>query len=158
MGIYGFQDKPIVCGGYNGSTMFGDCFLLENGAWTISYPMVYPKVSAALTLSPFSNSSQILFMTGGQKIFNVGTNDCEILTTTGWELFTPSLPMAISLHSMLLWNSSTVIIVGGIQGGAIGNKTYLISDKNRVWVEGPSITFATYGHGCARINQLLELL
>jgi len=153
MGVFGFQDKPIVCGGFNYSTIFGDCFVLENGDWKTSYPMVYPKHSAGLTLSPFTNSSQILFMTGGFTASNSATNQIEILTTAGWELFSPSLPVTIYFHCMLLWNFSSVIITGGIQNGYIGSKTYFISDKKKVWVEGPSLNFARYGHGCARINQ-----
>ena len=153
MGIFGFQDKPIVCGGYDSVNMYGDCFLLQNGGWTMTYSMVYPKYAAGLTLSPFSNGSLILFMTGGETSVNVATNQNEILTTSGWELITPSLPMPISFHCMLLWNSSNVIIVGGRQAGGIGPNTYFINDENRVWVQGPSISIARYSHGCARINQ-----
>ncbi len=153
MGIYGFQDKPIVCGGFDYVTIYGDCFVLENGAWKNSYSMIYPRFSAALTLSPFSNSSQILFMTGGYTNGYVRTNLNEVLTSSGWEIFSPPLPMTFVYHCMVLWNSSTVLVIGGLQDGTPGFKTYFIQDKNRVWVEGPSINFQRYAHGCARINQ-----
>ncbi len=152
MGIFGFQNMPIFCGGFNDASMFSDCFVMDNGAWKTSYPMVYPKFAAGLTLSPFSNSSQILFMTGGESSQYVGMKTNEVLTPTGWELFTPSLPVTVSRHCMLLWDSSTAIIIGGIQGGSNGVKSYLISDSNKMWVEGPSNIIARNTHGCARIR------
>jgi len=153
MGVFGFQNMPIFCGGFNGASMFGDCFLLDNGAWKTSFPMVYAKFAAGLTLSPFSNSSQILFMTGGETSEYQGIITNEVLTPTGWELFKPSLPVTVTRHCMLLWDSSTAIIVGGIQGGKNGVKTFLISDSNRSWVEGPSNKIARNAHACARIRQ-----
>jgi hypothetical protein len=93
--------------------------------------MVYAKNHFAMTKSPFTNKPQSLFVTGGSNSGG-GLSTAEILTDNGWEVFSPSLPVTVYLHCMVLLNSTTAMMVGGIQNGAVSAKTYLISDDKKV--------------------------
>ncbi len=66
-----FGNVPIICGGnYYGQT-YQKCWTYSSGSWKPSFNLPWPNKFYGLSLSPFRNSSQSLFMTGG---FN-GTSD-----------------------------------------------------------------------------------
>jgi hypothetical protein len=91
----------------------------------------------AMTKSPFTNKPQSLFVTGGSisGYSNGVLSSAEILTNNGWEVFSPSLPVTVYLHCMVLLNSTTAMVVGGIQNGAVSAKTYLIGDNKKIKIE-----------------------
>jgi hypothetical protein len=94
--------------------------------------MIYAKYHFGMAKSPFTFSEpQTLFVTGG-----IGprghTSTAEILTENGWEEFSPSLPVTICLHYMVLLNSTTAMVVGGLQNTVASADTYLISDDKKV--------------------------
>jgi len=93
--------------------------------------MVYGKDFAAMTISPFTNKPQSLFVTGGSGS-NGALATAEILTDSGWELFSPSLPVKIYSHCMVLLNSTAALVIGGFQNGMISAETLLISDNRKV--------------------------
>lgn len=93
--------------------------------------MAQAKNHHAMTKSPFTNKPQSMLVTGG-KNFGGALSTVEILTDNGWEVFTPSLPVTVWLHCMVLLNSTTIIVVGGNQNGETSAKTYLISDDKKV--------------------------
>ena len=93
--------------------------------------MVYAKDQAAMTKSPFLNKTQSLFVTGGFG-FSGASQFAEILTDNGWELFSPSLPVSVYLHCMVLRNSTTVLVIGGVQNAVVSPNTYMISDDKKV--------------------------
>jgi hypothetical protein len=93
--------------------------------------MVYAKKDFAMTKSPFTNKPQSLFVTGGNGLVGV-MSTAEVLTANGWEKFSPSLPVTINMHCMVLLNSTTAMVVGGSQNNFISANTYLISDDKKV--------------------------
>jgi hypothetical protein len=93
--------------------------------------MVYAKNQLAMTKSPFTNKPQYLFVTGGSNSGGA-LSTAEILTDNGWELFSPSLPVTVYLHCMVLLNSTAAMVVGGIQNGGVSANTYLITDDKKV--------------------------
>jgi hypothetical protein len=93
--------------------------------------MVYAKFQFAMTKSPFTNKPQSLFVTGGWGSSGA-ISSAEILTENGWEEFFPSFPANIKSHCMVLLNSTTVIVVGGVQNTFVSADTYLISDDKKV--------------------------
>ena len=97
--------------------------------------MVSAKYQAAISKSPFSNKPQSLFVTGGYGP-TAAIPFAEILTDNGWEEFTPSFPVDVHLHCMVLRNSTTAMVVGGVHNAVISKNTYMISDDKKVktWV------------------------
>jgi hypothetical protein len=93
--------------------------------------MAYSKCYAAMTKSPFTDKPQYLLVTGGTTL-NGQISVAEILTDDGWEIFTPSLPVNIHMHCMVLLNSTAVMVIGGIQNYTNSAKTYVITDDKKV--------------------------
>ena len=105
--------------------------MYESGSWINGPAMVYAKHFAAMTQSPFTDKPQYLFVTGGAGSSS-DLSIAEILTDNGWELFSPSLPVAIYRHCMVLANSTSALVIGGQQNGISSAQTYLISDSRKV--------------------------
>ena len=93
--------------------------------------MVYAKHHAAMTVSPFTDKPQYLFVTGGYSPSG-RLSVVEILTDNGWEEFSPSLPVDIYQHCMVLMNSTAALVISGLQNGGYSAQTYLISDSRKV--------------------------
>ena len=108
-----------------------NCYVYKTGSWEIGPAMAYAKNHLAITKSPFTNKPQSLFVTGGSNSGG-GLSSAEILTDNGWEVFTPSLPVTIFVHCMLLLNSTAAMVVGGTQNGVVSANTYLISNDKKV--------------------------
>ena len=103
--------------------------------------------------APFKNASRLFMMTGGY-IASTGSEvkTVEILTTSGWEIFTPSLPSTLISHCMVALPSFAAILIGGTTGGTTLAATYTITNDNPVWKSGPSLNIARRYHGCSRIS------
>jgi hypothetical protein len=93
--------------------------------------MINAREKGAMTKSPFTNKPQSLFVTGGDGLGGA-FSFAEILTENGWEEFNPPLPVTMWQHCMVLLNSTTVMVAGGVQGSAVLANTYMISDDNKV--------------------------
>ena len=115
---------------------FSKCYFYKTGSWITGPGMVYAKHLAAMTQSPFTNKPQSLFVTGG-----IGPSGdlsiTEILTDNGREVFSPSLPVAIYRHCMVLMNSTAALVIGGLQNGLNSAQTFLISDSRKVKCNSP---------------------
>ena len=122
-----FDKHPIICGGFD-NTISRSCSSYKNGVWNLFPSMTKPRRFAAASPSPFSNGS--LFVTGG------GYNEpylstAEVLYDDGWQQLSASLPVTIFSHCMVLLNSTTVLIIGGTQGGSLySSNTYFFNTVN----------------------------
>ncbi len=108
-----------------------NCYVYKRGSWNTGPAMVHAKYGFAMSKSPFTNKPQSLFATGGNGLTGV-MSTAEILTENGWEEFSPSLPVTITQHCMLLINSTTAMVVGGNQNSSVSANTYLISNDKKV--------------------------
>ena len=148
----GFDEKPIVCGGYNGSVR-SECYRLDS-SWQSTPSMSQPNHYAQLSSSPFANKSHHLILSGGNT--NIGNySNVQVLTQEKWESL-PSLPNAFYGHCTLLINSSTLMTIGGYNDSYIAD-TYYFHSLSLVqnWVSGPSLQTARYWHACGRIRFIL---
>ena len=110
---------------------FSNCYMYKSGSWITAPGMVFGKYHAAMTLSPFTDKPQYMFVTGGYSPSG-RLSVSEILTDNGWEEFSPSLPVDIVRHCMVLLNSTAALVIGGLQNGGYSTNTYLISDSKKV--------------------------
>ncbi len=94
-----------------------------------------------------------LLVTGGlnQPIINV--NSTELLTETGWENTVPFLSFTIAHHCMVTVNSTTVMAIGGSQGGSYSGKTHYYSTGTNSWTEGPQMKYSRDFLSCGRIRR-----
>ena len=85
------------------------------------------------------NESKI-WVTGG--IFDDGErlNSTEIISLDQPSVLGPKLPFTVSDHCLVLVNSSTIFLIGGIQNSQASNKTWIIDPSKDFQIkEGPSL-------------------
>ncbi len=145
IGGLGFKLNPIICGGAQDNTRSKNCSSLENNKWVSSVNMnTVRQLAAAAQLQDGK-----LLVTGGLML-----NSAEMLTEKGWESKIPSLPVIIENHCMITVNSTTVMVIGGVQNrqGKSG-KTFLFTFGEENWTEGPALKYERYLHSCGRIRR-----
>ena len=141
---------PIICGGAGVSR---DCQTYENGIWTSSPSMIYARRYAAASPSPYPNATHSLFVTGGYNLFGPDDNTAELLTDSGWQTLPTSLPVAIRSHCMVLLNSTTVLMIGGVQNStSYSPDTFYFNTDNEKWIEGPTLKAGRRSHSCGKIK------
>ena len=151
-----YQNMPLVCGGYaislSQAIPVDKCYLLKLNTWIPKFSLQVQRVQAAAAPSPFSNSSILFVLVGGRNplVFGQDLNSTEILTTQGWEMFSPSLPVNISSHCMVTF-SSTTMVIGGNQNGKDSKNSFIITDTDKQWRSGPAMIHTRRSFACSRI-------
>ena len=85
------------------------------------------------------NESKI-WVTGG--LFDDGErlNSTEVISLDQPSVQGPKLPFTVSDHCLVLVNSSTILLIGGIQNSQASNKTWIIDPSKDFQIkEGPSL-------------------
>ena len=145
---------PIICGGYSSDdySFSSACSSYEDGVWNSFPSMTTPRGFAAASPSPYSNDD--LFVTGG-RIFNgdEGLNTSEVLSDGSWQQISTPLPKTIFRHCMVLLNSTTVLVIGGIQDEYNSPNTYFFNTKSEEWVAGPRLLYGRDSHSCGKIKK-----
>ncbi len=130
IGGIGFKENPIICGGIPASN---GCYSLENNEWVSSDSMNSVRFYGAADQLQYGK----LLVTGGVGLGIL--NRAEILTENGWESNIPSLGVTIYDHCMVTVNSTTVMVIGGIQNNQISGKTFYFNFGEDRWSEGPEL-------------------
>jgi hypothetical protein len=152
IGGTGFQGEPIICGGeVQNNYAESNCFSFKNNKWIPSAGMI--RARALTAISPFSSKPSKLLVTGGYYIKSYQLSTAEVLTEQGWKILSLSLPITIFYHCSVLYNATTVMIIGGYQNGLRSPNTFLFNTENEVWMEGPPLMIERNSHSCGRIRQ-----
>jgi hypothetical protein len=155
-GGLGFQDKPMFCDGMKNPLRLNKCYSLKENGWTSSPGLNTEKYGAAVSPSPYPSGDQKFFVTGGKHhLFreNSSLNTVEVLTEEGWKTLPQTLPVTISNHCSVLVNSTTVMVIGGVQNGRQSSDTYLFNTENEVWTKGPQLSTIRSYASCGRIRK-----
>jgi hypothetical protein len=153
-GGLGLNDEPVICGGqeYRVWQHSNKCFALADNEWIVSPSLRVPRAFAAVSPSPYPSRSQKFFVTGGlNDLFN--HNTAEVLTEQGWKTLPQSLPVTIFGHCSVLINSTTVMVIGGLQNKIMSSKTFYFNTENEVWTEGPQLKNKRADLSCGRIRK-----
>ena len=154
IGGLGFEDKPIICGGSDETSSYiNKCYSLNESEWMPSPNMLSVKTYAAVSVSPNLTSAHKLIVTGGLLSSTASTNTVEGLTPNGWETLPPSLPANIYLHCSVLVNSTTLMVIGGIQNDLLAFNTYFFNLDKKMWNVGPALKAARCQQSCGRIKK-----
>ena len=79
-----------------------------------------------------------------------------MLTEEGWESNIPFLPVTINGHCMVTVNSTTVMVIGGVQNGQYSGKTFYFTFGEESWTEGPELKNKRAVHSCGKIRRNKE--
>ncbi len=151
IGGLGFKGNPILCGGFQNGTKSNKCFSLENNVWVSSASMNSVRAAAAAAQLKDGN----LLVTGGYD--GSSLNSAEMLTEEGWESNIPSLPVTIYAHCMVTVNSTTVMVIGGIDTfGEYSGQTFYFTFGEKSWTEGPKLKNKRIWLSCGKIRRNKE--
>jgi hypothetical protein len=125
---------------------------LENNEWVSSASINSVRVRAAAAQLQDGK----LLVTGGYDVSGSDLNNSEMLTEEGWESNIPSFPVTIWAHCMVSVNSTTVMVISGIQNGLISGKTFYFTFGEESWTEGPELKNKRAGHSCGKIRRNKE--
>jgi hypothetical protein len=154
----GMNERPIVCGGYEFSSL---CYTFDNNnnntSWQPSFDLLNDVAYGSFSPSPFDNSSQYLVMSGGRSKSLNYSNLVDVLTDKGWERLQHNLPTELAFHCMILLNSTSLITVGGESWGQLSlSGTFILNSKSQSWVTGPALNSARSRHSCSRIRTSMK--
>ena len=151
IGGLGLEDRPLICGGFNGR-FSNKCFTLDaNGdEWISSTDLSSERNSAAVSLSPFQPSSQKLLVTGGFNKVSGSLDTSEVLTENGWKTVHLSLPVSTEEHCVVLVNSTTIIVIGG---GNNEKNSHFFNSETGMWTEGPQLKEGRRLHSCGIVRK-----
>ncbi len=125
---------------------------MENNDWVSSASMKSLRVKAAAAQLPDGK----ILVTGGLDGSDSDLNSAEMLTEEGWESNIPALPVTIYAHCMVTINSTTVMVIGGIQNGQFSGKTFYFTFGEKPWTEGPELKNKRDYHSCGKIRRNKE--
>ena len=154
-GLLNKDNNPIYCGGYDKLMNIASsaCFIYDKFEWKNGPTLNNRRNFPAMTVSPFISDKSSLFIVGG-KYDGSPLSSAEVLTETGrWQLFTPSAPVTIHGHCLILVNQTTVMIIGGFQNDIPSANTFMIGDSQRAWTKGPVMSTGRVLQGCAKIRK-----
>jgi hypothetical protein len=151
IGGLGFKENPILCGGWQNDVRSNKCHSFENNEWVSSASMNSVRVNAAA--APLQDGQ--LLVTGGFD-FSGSLNSAEMLTEEGWERNIPSLPVTMYAHCMVTVNSTTVMVIGGVQNGQYSGKTFYFTFGEESWTEGPELKNKRVLLSCGKIRRNKE--
>jgi hypothetical protein len=130
-----------------------DCFYFEYGQWNPSQPLTENRFYSGFSTSPYPKVKSKIFVTGGGLNGTLSPiSSAELLTDKGWESVAAPLPTPLQYHCMVLLNSITAMVTGGIENTTITSNTYLRNTEINQWIEGPSLSQNRYQHSCGRIR------
>jgi hypothetical protein len=152
IGGLGFKGNPIICGGRQNDVSSNKCYSLENNKWVSSASMNSVRVDAAAAQLKAGK----LLVTGGYDGSGSILNSAEMLTEKGWESNIPSLPVTINGHCMVTVNSTTVMVIGGVQNYQRSGKTFYFTFGEESWTEGPELKNKRIYHSCGKIRRNKE--
>jgi hypothetical protein len=93
-----------------------------------------------------------ILVTGGNNASDA-INSVEMLTGEGWDSQIPSLPVTVYNHCMVAVNSTTVMVIGGIQNNEFSEKTFYFTFGEESWSEGPELKNKRHRHCCGKIKR-----
>jgi hypothetical protein len=152
IGGLGFKGNPIISGGVQNDVHSNKCYSLENNEWVYSASMNSVRVYAAAAQL---KDGKIL-VTGGYDGSGSDLNSAEMLTEERWESNIPSLPVTIRNHCMITFNSTTVMVIGGVQNDEKSGKTFYFTFGEESWTEGPELKNKRGYHSCGKIRRNKE--
>ncbi len=145
---------PIICGA-RFPTFRDDCFAFQKGRWTKLASMTIKSGNFAITRFPSSNNSIDLLLTGGDFNNTLGKLDqssrCDILIGGSWKSIDIDLPSKVAYHCMILKDSFTPVVIGGISKGSVKSQTFLLSLTAKTWITGPPLISGRGGHTCSTL-------
>ena len=81
----------------------------------------------------------------------------ETLTSDGWKMFGPGLPIGVERHCLVLFDESNVILIGGTTKEAkYSGQTHIFNFDLQTWKAGPDLKIPRSYQTCGMIRKNSE--
>ena len=146
------NSQPLICGGWNGNSLFSECFMAGGAASDPVVKLLTPRQwSAAVAI----NSHQ-LWVTGGYGgSWLASTEIVDILANPPTVVPGPELPVRMNGHCIVQLNQSTVLFMGGSPNR---KKTFFFDIPSQTWTDGPDMNHDRRDFGCSTMTTGSDLL
>merc|ERR1711973_888677 len=142
--------RPLICGGFNGTNSFRDCFWLGPKPDKIEVSLSQIRSFAtSLVMTDAITGNDYMWVVGGYYEADLSTT--EFVYADGRASASgPELDFPVAHHCMVQVDYDAIYIIGGKQNGNMTNKVWIVDPTNN-WsvVEGPSLLNDRYFHSCA---------
>jgi len=147
-GVGGIVDGeiPMICGGWNGRTIFKMCFKLVDKTWKEAGILESGKTVEMGSGNIIINGS--LLLSGGYA--GSRSDKTQLMDSSNSIKELKGMPIAISGHCNVMLNSSHLLIIGGWDSNA-RSETLILDLVKEEWTNGPSMRAKTYLHGCTQM-------
>jgi len=146
------KGRPLICGGFNGTHSFKDCFYIS-GDQVNNQPSMSQirSFATSLVLKDPATNEEYMWVVGGFE--DVDLSSTEFVYTDKPAKAGPKLDFVVAHHCMVQTADDAVYIVAGKQEGAMTNKVWIVDPTNNFQVkEGPSLKADRYFHSCAAMK------
>ena len=131
-------------------------WIFQNGVWVSSFPFLgYPITGSAIVKAPFPNNNlKSLLSIGGEDADGKTSNQWLVLTTSGWEyVVQPTLPRGFMHHCAVLFNSTTVLVIGGQNSDyVLVADVFIFNSVTMAWSKAANLNVVRQNHLCAMIS------
>jgi len=142
--------RPLICGGFNGTDSFRDCFWLGPKPDKIQVSLSQIRSFAtSLVMTDAITGNDYMWVVGGYYEADLSTT--EFVYADGRASASgPELDFPVAHHCMVQVDYDAIYIIGGKQNGNMTNKVWIVDPTNSWSVtEGPSLLNDRYFHSCA---------
>ena len=140
----------MICGGSR--PYFEQCYKYDNGQWNLAESMKYERGYAASVQYPISEEINGFLVSGGFDGISY-FDSSEIFTPEGWQNGLPKLTDKIDAHCMVMINSTSVMVIGGLDGYYGVPNTFIHNKGDDFWTKGPTLKTPRLSHSCGNINR-----
>ena len=147
-----FGNAPILCGGWDGSSILDSCISFQNSQWSQSHSMNDKREYAA---GVQINSTTFWILGGEHYAEGVWLDSTEFIfqgQTNG--VPGPLLPYGLAYMCVVKLSEQEIFVIGGLDG--------ITSYRNEVWIydpqngfakrQGPSLNVARCQHSCGTVR------
>jgi len=146
------EGRPLICGGFNGTHSFKDCFYVA-GDQNHNQPSMAQirSFATSMVLKDQDSNEEYMWVVGG--FYDVDLSTTEFVYANKPAKAGPSLDFIVAHHCMVQTAEDAIYIVAGKQEGEMTNKVWIVDPTNNFKVtQGPSLLANRYFHSCAAMK------
>jgi len=135
------NEKPIICGGYDGQEYRAECYHITKTA-IIPWGTMSEKRAGAASIVV----GQKLWVSGGANSKGVSSSS-DYMSADGETQLGPELVQPLFGHAMIAFNNSVSMVIGGVsQDESVTAHTHYYNHEENHWHSGPELKIARGGH------------
>ena len=146
------NNKPIICGGLDGSSPKKECYSLEPEAkeWAQISSMLVPRADSAIG----SNAEQTEFYVfGGQGSDEDFMKSVEVYSSKGWTKLDADLEAGVKRSCAVTLADSSILLIGGsTKDDEATQSTFMFHTYSNAWRSFSPLVTGRRHHSCGKMS------